>query len=52
MSLITLIVFNTIHNLEIDECKEAIKEIERVSKNKDSFIIKDAYNTDEEKKNV
>ena len=45
------ISINTIHNLEIDECKEAIKEIERVSKIS-SFITVDAYNTDEEKKRM
>lgn len=45
------ISINTIHNLEIDECKEAIKEIERVSKIS-SFITVDAYNTDEEEKRM
>ena len=45
------ISINTIHNLEIDECKEAIKEIERVSKIS-SFITVDAFNTDEEEKRM
>jgi ubiquinone/menaquinone biosynthesis C-methylase UbiE len=37
----------TIHNLEIDECKKAIMEIERVGKNK--FITVDAWRNEEEK---
>ena len=45
------ISINTIHNLEIDECKKAIKEIERVSKIS-SFITVDAFNTDEEEKRM
>tara|TARA_Y100001970_G_scaffold258688_1_gene338841 strand:- start:5024 stop:5683 length:660 start_codon:yes stop_codon:yes gene_type:complete len=46
-----VISINTIHNLEIDECAKAIREIERVSKGK-SFITVDAYNNDEEKKRM
>lgn len=42
---------NTVHNLEIDECKVAIKEIERVSK-KGSFITVDAYETEDEKERM
>ena len=43
-----VISINTIHNLDIDECKQSIKEISRVSK-KDAFITVDAYRTQEEK---
>lgn len=43
-----VISINTIHNLEREECKKALSEIERVSKGK-SFITVDAYNNDEEK---
>ena len=42
---------NTVHNLEIEECKVAIKEIERVSK-KGSFITVDAYETEDEKERM
>tara|TARA_B110000444_G_C18744653_1_gene549677 strand:+ start:270 stop:929 length:660 start_codon:yes stop_codon:yes gene_type:complete len=44
------ISINTIHNLEIDECAQALKEIERVSRGK-SFITVDAFrDSDEEKR--
>jgi hypothetical protein len=43
-----VISINTIHNLEINDCIQALKEIERVSKGK-SFITVDAFRTDEEK---
>ncbi len=46
-----VISINTVHNLEIDECKIAIKEIQRVSKSK-SFITVDAYRNDREKENM
>ena len=41
------VAINTIHNLELDECKNAIKEIQRVSGGK-AFIQVDAYRNDEE----
>lgn len=42
-----VISINTVHNLLYDECKQAIREIERVGKNK--FIVVDAWrNADEE----
>ena len=45
-----VISINTIHNLDLNECKNAIKEISRVS-SKGSFITVDAYsNTDEKKR--
>ena len=42
------ISINTIHNLEISECAQALKEISRVSKI-GSFITVDAYNNENEK---
>jgi SAM-dependent methyltransferase len=45
------ISINTIHNLEMDECAEAIKEIDRVSK-KSSFLTVDAYRNEAEKKRM
>ena len=42
-----VISINTVHNLEYKDCKEAIKEITRVSKDK-SFIQVDAYRNDDE----
>ena len=38
----------TIHNLDLNDCKNALKEIQRVSK-KDAFITVDAYNNADEK---
>lgn len=46
-----VISINTIHNLEKDECAQALKEISRVSK-RNSFITVDAYRSDEEKKKM
>ena len=46
-----IISINTIHNLDLNECKEALREIERVSKIS-SFITVDAFNTKEEEKRM
>ena len=46
-----VISINTIHNLDIDDCIKAIKEIIRVSK-KNTFITVDAFKSDEEKKRM
>ncbi len=46
-----VISINTIHNLEKDECAEALQEISRVSK-KHSFVTVDAYRNNEEKKRM
>ncbi len=46
-----VISINTVHNLELEDCVQSIKEISRVSKGK-SFITVDAYNDDEEKKRM
>ena len=46
-----VISITTIHNLEIDKCKLALQEIERVSK-LSSFITVDAYNDDLQKEEM
>jgi SAM-dependent methyltransferase len=46
-----VISINTIHNLEIDECALALKEIERVGR-RGAFITVDAYRNEEEKKRM
>jgi SAM-dependent methyltransferase len=42
---------NTIHNLPLEECKQALREIERVSRNH-AFVMLDAYRTREEKERL
>lgn len=42
-----VISINTVHNLELEECKQAIAEIERVSR-KYSFLVLDSYRNAEE----
>ena len=41
------ISITTVHNLELEDCKQGLREIERVSKNK--FITVDAYSNEKEK---
>ena len=43
-----VISINTIHNLPPDECRQALREIQRVAR-KGAFITVDAYRTAEEK---
>lgn len=43
-----VISINTIHNLDLEGCKTALREISRVSKGR-SFITVDAYSSDEER---
>jgi len=43
-----VISINTLHNLDLEECKNAFKEVVRVSK-KHAFIVVDAYRNSEEK---
>lgn len=43
-----VISINTIHNLERDECGQALREIERVGRGR-SYITVDAFRTDEER---
>ena len=42
---------NTIHNLELPECKQALREIQRVSR-KHAYVVVDAYRTQEEKQRL
>ena len=46
-----VISINTIHNLPLIDCRMALREIDRVSKQK-SFITVDAWRNEEEKKNM
>jgi len=39
---------NVIHNLPLEECKQAVREIQRVTK-KNAFIMVDAWGTEEER---
>ncbi|MBE3092262.1 MAG: class I SAM-dependent methyltransferase [Actinobacteria bacterium] len=43
-----VISINTVHNLEKEDCAQALREIERISKEK-SFITVDAYRNEKEK---
>lgn len=42
---------NTVHNLALDECKQAIREIQRVSR-RHAFIMVDAWRNQTEKENL
>jgi len=46
-----VISINTVHNLPLDECKQAIREIQRVSRSH-SFIMVDAWRTEEERERL
>jgi ubiquinone/menaquinone biosynthesis C-methylase UbiE len=46
-----VISINTVHNLDLEDCKRSIQEISRVSK-KYSFITVDAFNNEEEKERM
>ena len=43
-----VISINTVHNLPLEECKQAIREMERVSK-KHAFLTVDAWRNEEQK---
>ncbi len=43
-----VIAINTIHNLALEDCKGALREIQRVAR-KGAFVTMDAYRTPEEK---
>lgn len=45
-----VICINTIHDLSLEECKQALKEIQRVGKN--AFISVDAWRNDDEKERM
>ena len=42
---------SVIHNLPPDECKQALREIQRVTK-KDAFVVVDAWRNEEERKRL
>ena len=46
-----VISINTVHNLSLQECKQSLREIERVSR-LDSFIVVDAWRSAEEEKRM
>lgn len=46
-----VIAINTIHNLELPELKQSLKEIQRVQK-RGAFVTVDAYRTEEEKRRM
>ena len=46
-----VISINTIHNLPLEECKQALREIQRVSR-KHAFITMDAWRTEEERERM
>jgi len=43
-----VVAINTVHNLPFDECRQAIREIQRISRY-NSFIVVDAWRNDEER---
>jgi hypothetical protein len=45
-----VVSINTIHNLDEPDCREAVREIQRVGKN--SFIVVDSYSSDAEKERM
>lgn len=45
------ISINTIHNLHLEECKQSLREISRVSR-RGSFIVVDAWRSDEERQRM
>ncbi len=46
-----VISINTVHNLPLEQCKQALQEIQRVTK-KDAFVTMDAWRNDEEKQRM
>jgi SAM-dependent methyltransferase len=46
-----VISINTIHNLPLEECKQALREIQRVSRG-NAFIIVDAWRSEEERERM
>ncbi len=46
-----VIAINTVHNLPYDECRQALSEIQRVSRGH-AFVVVDAYKNDEEKERM
>ena len=50
-SFVVVLSINTVHNLEQNECGQALQEIERVARG-NSFITVDAYHNSEEKEDM
>lgn len=46
-----VISINTVHNLPLEECKQALREIQRVSR-KHAFIVVDAWRNEEERQRL
>ena len=46
-----VISINTVHNLALEECKQALREIQRVTR-KHAFVTVDAWRTEEEKQRM
>jgi len=46
-----VISINTVHNLPLEECKQALREVQRVSR-KHAFIAVDAWRTEEERERL
>ena len=46
-----VISINTVHNLQLDECKQAIREIQRVSR-VHAYLVVDAWRTEEEQERL
>jgi SAM-dependent methyltransferase len=46
-----VIAINTIHNLDLDDCKRSLREIQRVSRGK-AFIVVDAWRNEEERERL
>ncbi len=44
-----VLAINTIHNLPYDDCRQSLREIQRVSR-QHAFVMVDAYRTDEERR--
>jgi len=46
-----VISINTVHNLSLEDCKQALREIQRVSR-KHAFVTMDAWRTEEEREHL
>jgi SAM-dependent methyltransferase len=46
-----VICINTVHNLPLEECKQALREIQRVTR-KDAFVTMDAWRNDAERERL
>ena len=46
-----VLAINTIHNLDENECGDALREIQRVSK-KNAYVVLDAYSNEKERKDM